>query len=71
LESLLAEIDLVEVTPDLARAAGEIAERHSLRAYDAMHLASSLSLDEVGLVVVTWDAELRRAVPEAGLTLAA
>ena len=70
LDDLLAEIDFVEVTEALVSEAGEIAERHRLRAYDAVHLAASLALDEVALVVATWDVELRRAVPEAGLALA-
>jgi hypothetical protein len=71
LDDLVTELDLIEVTAVLVRHAGEIAERYRLRAYDAIHLASSLALDEADLVVATWDAELRRVIPEAGLALAA
>jgi len=71
LDDLLRDLVLIEITDNLVRAAGEIAERHRLRAYDAIHLAASMSFDDANLVVATWDAELRRSVIEAGLALAA
>lgn len=39
---------IVEVTESLVREAGELAERHRLRGYDALHLASALTLAEEG-----------------------
>jgi predicted nucleic acid-binding protein len=36
--------NVVEVTHDLVRRAGALAERHALRAYDAVHLAAALDL---------------------------
>src|SRR6201999_2901363 len=45
----------------LARAAGELAERHALRGYDAVHLASALAIEDEGLVVATWDRDLATA----------
>ena len=40
LEALWRDVNCIEVTPDLARRAGELAEEHALRGYDAVHLAS-------------------------------
>lgn len=37
---------VLEVTEPLARAAGDLAERHRLRGFDAVHLASFLRLGE-------------------------
>ena len=60
------EIDTVEVTDDLVRFAGDLADRRALRGYDAVHLASALILgDEV--VMATWDRELSDAASEEGL----
>jgi hypothetical protein len=38
----LREVQMVGLTEEIARAAGEHAELHALRAYDALHLASAL-----------------------------
>jgi predicted nucleic acid-binding protein len=35
---------VVEIVPDLARFAGELAERHALRGMDALHLACALEI---------------------------
>lgn len=70
LESRLAEIVLVELRPRLAQAAGLLAGRHRLGALDAIHLASAIGRSDSGLVVATWDRELRRAAGEAGLATA-
>jgi predicted nucleic acid-binding protein len=45
----------------LARAAGELAERHALRGYDAVHLASATAIDDSDLVIATWDRDLASA----------
>ena len=70
LEALFDGVDLIELLPPLAALAGELAERHRLRAGDAVHLASAVSLGDGELVVATWDADLRRAVGEVGLAVA-
>jgi uncharacterized protein len=57
---------LVGVDRQLARSAGDLAERHALRGYDAVHLATALSIDDPGVVVVTWDQDLARAALQAG-----
>jgi predicted nucleic acid-binding protein len=37
---------VVKVTKDLVRMAGDLAERYALRGYDAIHLASSMTLQQ-------------------------
>lgn len=41
LDSIIAEVDHVEITADLASAAGDLAQSHGLSGYDAVHLARS------------------------------
>jgi hypothetical protein len=43
----------VELHPLLADAAGDVAERFDLRAYDAVHVASAMVVDDGSIVVVT------------------
>jgi uncharacterized protein len=45
----------------LARTAGELAERHALRGYDAVHLACATAIDDPELVIATWDRDLTSA----------
>lgn len=70
LELLMEQLRLVEPTASVIRAAGQIAEEYGLRAYDAVHLASALSLGDRQVVVATWDADLARAAREVGLAVA-
>ena len=62
-EDLLAS----HVSRDLAERAGELAEEHGLRGYDAIHLASALALEARDLVMVTWDRALAKAAGLSGL----
>jgi predicted nucleic acid-binding protein len=59
----------IDVTEDLVHEAGRLAEHHRLRGYDALHLASALTLDRVGegLAFASWDADLNRAADREGL----
>jgi hypothetical protein len=57
---------LIGVGEQLARLAGALAERHALRGYDALHLASALSIGDTSLVLATWDQRLARAALAAG-----
>lgn len=67
LEKLHADLDVVGLDDALARSAGDLAERHALRGYDAVHLASALAIDLPGeLVVATWDRELAAAALAEG-----
>lgn len=69
LSERLAQMHLIDVTEDLAFAAGDLADAHGLRGYDAVHLASAL-LFGPDVVVVTWDADLRGAAEAFGLAVA-
>lgn len=63
---------LVTVGSTLVRDAGEISERYRLRAYDAVHLASSLAVQTQTKEAVTfacWDQTLMEAAVRAGLQL--
>lgn len=51
----------VTVNEALMRTAGDLAERHNLRAYDAVHLASARTLRPLGVRFMTFDAALLRA----------
>lgn len=73
IEALHADLDVIALDDALARAAGDLAERHALRGYDAVHLASALAIDAPGdLVIATWDQELAAAaVAEGRMVVAA
>ncbi len=68
-ESLHGELSLIGVDAQLAREAGELAEKFALRGYDAVHLASALSAGEA-ITLVSWDEDLRRAAAHNGCALA-
>ena len=61
----------LEVTESLVFFAGELAQQHALRGFDAIHLASALflagHLDGEELEVGCWDTRLWIACREAGL----
>jgi predicted nucleic acid-binding protein len=62
----------VRVTDQLIHKAAETAESFQLRAYDAVHLASALTIAarlETLVVFVCWDAGLEEAARRAGLQL--
>jgi predicted nucleic acid-binding protein len=64
---------VVDVTEGVIREGARLAERHRLRAYDAVHLASATALREVGgvepVMFASWDAVLGRAARREGLSL--
>jgi uncharacterized protein len=60
---------LVGVDWPLARHAGELAEVHSLRGYDALHLATAVAVGGPELVLATWDADLARAALAIGISV--
>jgi predicted nucleic acid-binding protein len=70
LDDLYKQMAAVEISDALVRRAGELAEQHSLRGYDAVHLAAADTLPPEELVVVSGDVSLRRAAQEAGLAVA-
>ena len=64
IDELCEELDVIGLDATLARVAGELAERHALRGYDAVHLASALAIEDAGLVMATWDRDLAAATTE-------
>jgi predicted nucleic acid-binding protein len=69
LEALWSQTTTMAVTNGLIREAGDLAELHKLKAYDAVHFASVLSLDEPQLIFATRDEELERAARAEEITL--
>jgi predicted nucleic acid-binding protein len=61
----------IDVTEPLVREAAGLAERHRLRAYDALHLASALSFAARtdGSMFGSWDDDLDAAAAREGLPL--
>ena len=70
LEARFEELDQVEVTANIVRSAGGLAEQHGLRGYDVVHLASALALETSELILVTWDSDLAKAGRRVGFDLA-
>jgi hypothetical protein len=68
-ESIQGKLFRIAVDAQLARDAGDLAERFALRGYDAVHLASALSVGGP-VTFVTWDADLRSAAQQNGCALA-
>ncbi|HSJ51328.1 MAG TPA: type II toxin-antitoxin system VapC family toxin [Actinomycetota bacterium] len=69
LERRFEGLDLIEVTGGVVRSAGDLADRHGLRGYDAVHLASALAAGASDFVLVTWDRELTRAGRTEGMAI--
>jgi predicted nucleic acid-binding protein len=69
LEGRFAELDLIEATDEVVRSAGDLAEDHALRWFDAIHLASALALG-AEVILVTWDRDLAKAGRALGFDLA-
>lgn len=70
LEGALGTAYVAEVDLTMTRQAGDLAERHALRGYDAVHLATALALKDPDLVFVTWDRDLSAAARAAGRAVA-
>jgi predicted nucleic acid-binding protein len=68
-ELLHSELLVVGIDNALGERAGELAEQHGLRGYDAVHLASALSL-ATDITFVSWDQDLRRAAAKNGCNTA-
>lgn len=70
LEDLYEQMDIIEVSDDLVRRAGALAEEHSLRGYDAVHLAAAEAIAGDDVVMVAGDGPLCRAAESLGLAVA-
>jgi predicted nucleic acid-binding protein len=70
IETLWAAIDRIELTEQLARRAGDLADEHGLRGYDAVHLASVEQIGDAETVLVSADRPLLDAARSMGFTTA-
>lgn len=70
LETLFEQVDVIELGADVASTAGDLAQHHGLRGYDAVHLAAALAAADDDVVLVTGDADLATAAADAGLAVA-
>lgn len=70
LDDLVEQIDVLEITADLARNAGRFAQQHGLRGYDAVHLAAGVAIAGDGVVFITGDTDLAEATRSTGLATA-
>ena len=69
-ESMWKSISIVETTRDVVERAGALAERHHLRGFDAVHLASATVVPPDLAIVATWDRRLSEAVTAMGYVVA-
>ena len=69
-DSRLEEMDLVEIDDPIAHLAGEKAEQHALRGYDAVHLAAALRVHDSDVVLIAGDRALVGAANSEGLAVA-
>jgi uncharacterized protein len=70
LEGLYANLDLLEVDERLVRRAGELAQHHALRGYDAVHLAAAERIRDDVTVMVAGDRDLCTAAETLGMAVA-
>ena len=68
-EVVFESLEAIDPSRQIVLRAGELAERHALRGYDAVHLASALDALGDGDVIVTWDDDLAGAARVAGLSV--
>lgn len=67
LSELWHEVDGLALVESLALRAGELAEAHALRGYDAIHLASAEAILDDGDVMVVSDTRLAEAAASIGI----
>ena len=67
LDGRFADLHVVALDAPLAVEAGALADHHALRGYDAVQLASALTLGDV--LMATWDAALAHAARSSGLSV--
>lgn len=70
LDGLYANLDLLEIDDPLVRRAGELAQHHALRGYDAVHLAAAERLRDDATVMVAGDRDLCTAARTLGMAVA-
>lgn len=70
LPDLFEQAELIDIDEALVARAGTVAEERALRAYDAVHLAAALTIDDPRLVVVAGDVAILEAAMAEGLATA-
>ena len=65
--ALRPSLRMIELTGAVEQHAGELTGQHALSGFDAIHLASALTLVEAAPIIATWDARLLRGAQTAGL----
>jgi predicted nucleic acid-binding protein len=68
-DQLWSQVLSITVTADLIDQASDVAEKHALRAYDALQFATVLSVADDGIILATTDQDLERAARAAGIPL--
>jgi uncharacterized protein len=67
LEDVWSQFEIVEADEPLIHDAAELAHRHDLRGYDAVHCASARQLDDEDLVAAAGDRQLLQAWSALGI----
>ena len=70
LDARCEQIDVIEIDAQLTWRAGELAESHHLRSYDAVHLAGADRLRDPELVLVAGNGALLHAAMAEGMAVA-
>lgn len=70
LDHVIAQVDFIEITAELARSAGQLAQQRGLRGYGAVHLAAAVSIADGDVVFVTADTDIANAARATGLATA-
>jgi uncharacterized protein len=70
LETCYEQLDVVEIDEQLTWRAGDLAEKHGLRGYDAVHLAAADRVRDPAVVLVAGDGALLHAATAEGLAIA-
>ena len=66
MEVVWDQVSGIDVDEPVVRDAGDLADRHRLRAADAIHLASAIRIREPDTAFVAFDARLREAAAAEG-----
>lgn len=72
LEKRWTDMAKVDMDPGVIARAGDVAERHALRALDALHVASAISLasrSSEPLIFASWDRDQRSGAQQERLSL--
>lgn len=65
-ERYWATVRAIELGPHLDHSAGDLAEAHGLRGFDAIHVASATRIHTTDVVIATWDTRIYLAAQSMG-----